>query len=1204
MRNPPGRWFIVISLALLCCCMGFAAPALAGGPIEYVLPSGTLDTCYEYTDMTALLSPSYPHKSGDELVLPYGWYAVTENTTIDKRVKIDGAVFLILCDDTTLTLSKGIHLAGNNQLDIFAQSGGSGWLVATGEESCSAIGGNADQPGGYMYVDGGNISATSNGMAAGIGGGGPGGGYTGSQTGGLLQVSRGTVTATATGGGAGIGCGAGAIVHGGYLDIYGGTVTARSTHWTGDGIGGDGIDGSHLKTITIGGGTRIASSNPDSNNTKAMAAERFDIADHIQVRGGNDAGSATLAVVTANSDGRPWACRQNYAKANGCDHAGHDPYYPVSAETHKFDCRYCKCNIAEEPHDFASFGGICSVCGMSKYAQVVLDPGEAGGQALAFFVDHGTYELPECPYSAPAGKVFKGWEYGDPAVVLQPGDPIDLPLTESVTLTALWEYPDLVVGAVTYTAWPDNKTLPSTSGCWYLPIDVDGMTDCWTVPQGNTILNLNGHRIWRGAIGQGMSEGGSVIRIPANATLTIRDTSGSNACIAGGNAPQGGCIYNAGKLYFESGRIGADQSDNANIANDGAAVYNTGTMVMSGGLIDHNKTLKYGGGAITNYGVFAITGGTISGNTSKTNGGGIWNSGTLTFGGGSITGNTAGDKGGGIYVKSSSSFRINDNVHVQGNTGSGGTNNVNLEGGAVIQVTDEVYSTSSIGLSVSEITVSNNITVSTGFSGKGSADSFFSDSASLATGVNEAGELILGIPKDLTLEPGDGTGTAYTVKVPYGGVCTLPECEFTPPEFQVFRGWQLSSTSDTLDSGDQITVTDAVTATAQWRPLWAVLQQQINEAANGDIIVLAFDAQADRFYLPLSIPSGKTLTIDLNGHTISRSLMSATSGGNVITVQGTLTITDSVGGGAISGGWNSKSGGAIVNSGTLTISGGTISDSKAPEGGAIQNNESGILNLVGGSLTGNQANSYGGAILNRGTIHMSGGTISGNTSRLNGAGIWTSGTVNLSGGTITGNTAGSGQNGAGLYYSEGTVNLSGAPVVWENTPNDLYLRSPMVITAAGALTSGLHIGIASEVWPAEGQPLTVVTGITAYAGGIVCHKPMYPSVVYPDGVLRMIVRPVFGTPDFTLPNGLATIEANAFEGAALVTVVDAHTCTAIGPEAFRNCTGLTQILLPANCAIDSTAFSGCSGPVFVFAPTGGQTEASCAAIPECVFLGE
>ncbi len=272
------------------------------------------------------------------------------------------------------------------------------------------------------------------------------------------------------------------------------------------------------------------------------------------------------------------------------------------------------------------------------------------------------------------------------------------------------------------------------------------------------------------------------------------------------------------------------------------------------------------------------------------------------------------------------------------------------------------------------------------------------------------------------------------------------------------------------------------------------------------------------------------------------------------------------------------------------------------QGGAIQNNESGILNLAGGSLTGNEATSYGGAILNRGVINMSGGTISGNTSRLNGGGVWTSGTMNLSGGTITGNTAGNGQNGAGLYCSAGTMTLSGAPAIWENTPNNLYLRSSVVITATGALTSGLHIGIAFEVWPAMDRPLTVITGVTDYAGGVVCDKPVYPSVVCPDGILRMITA--FGTPDLTLPEGPVAIEANAFEGAALVTVVDAHACTEIGPEAFKNCTGLCQILLPSDCLIDSTAFSGCNVPVCVFAPAGGQTEASCAAIPDCVFIGE
>ena len=572
---------------------------------------------------------------------------------------------------------------------------------------------------------------------------------------------------------------------------------------------------------------------------------------------------------------------------------------------------------------------------------------------------------------------------------------------------------------------------------------------------------------------------------------------------------------------------------------------------------------------------------------------------------GSVTGNTAGQKGGGIYVNSTSVCRISGDICVQGNTGSGGANNVNLVNGVAIQVLGGVDWTSEIGLSLSDVTVTNNITVSSGFSGNGSADSFFSDSGSLAAGVNPSGELILGTPINLTLQPGDVTGTAYTVKVPYGGVFTMPECPFTPPEAWFFTGWQMSGgSSDLLDPGAQITVTGELAATAQWQSFWAVLQQQIDSADSGSVIVLDADSQADSLCSSLLIRSGKTLTIDLNGHTISRSLTAAVSDGSVITVEGTLTITDSAGGGTISGGRNTGSGGGIVNSGTLTILGGTITGNQAPEGGAIQNNASGVLNLSGGSLSGNTSTSYGGAVLNRGVINMSGGTITGNTSRLNGAGIWTSGTVHLSGGTITGNTAGNGQNGAGLYYSAGTVTLSGAPVIWENTPNDLYLRSPMVITAAGALEPGLHIGVASEIWPAEGQPLTVITGITDYAGGVVCHKPIYPSVVYPDGTLRMIAVPAFGTPDFILPEGLVAIEESAFEGAARLTVVDAHNCTSIGPKAFKNCAGLTQILLPADCLIDSTAFDGCSGLVFVFAPAGGNTEASCAAIPSCFFVGE
>ena len=51
------------------------------------------------------------------------------------------------------------------------------------------------------------------------------------------------------------------------------------------------------------------------------------------------------------------------------------------------------------------------------------------------------------------------------------------------------------------------------------------------------------------------------------------------------------------------------------------------------------------------------------------------------------------------------------------------------------------------------------------------------------------------------------------------------------------------------------------------------------------------------------------------------------------------------------------------------------------------------------------------------------------------------------------------------------------------------------------------------------------------------------------------------------------------------------------------CTGLTQIRLPKDCTIDATAFDGC-GTVYIFAPAGGDTEASCEGIENCVFVAE
>lgn len=103
------------------------------------------------------------------------------------------------------------------------------------------------------------------------------------------------------------------------------------------------------------------------------------------------------------------------------------------------------------------------------------------------------------------------------------------------------------------------------------------------------------------------------------------------------------------------------------------------------------------------------------------------------------------------------------------------------------------------------------------------------------------------------------------------------------------------------------------------------------------------------------------------------------------------------------------------------------------------------------------------------------------------------------------------------------------------------------------------------------------------------------TVHFDDGVaistFTTTYKPVFGPATFTLPAAIKTVEAGAFEGNPAISVVYVpDTCTSVGANAFKDCTGLRQIRLPKNCAIDDSAFDGCTGPISIFAPAGGTTK--------------
>ena len=491
---------------------------------------------------------------------------------------------------------------------------------------------------------------------------------------------------------------------------------------------------------------------------------------------------------------------------------------------------------------------------------------------------------------------------------------------------------------------------------------------------------------------------------------------------------------------------------------------------------------------------------------------------------------------------------------------------------------------------------------------------------------------------------------AYATGLAYGELFYAGQGETVTLTVTPATGYVLSSL--TVTQGEtEVTVTNNaftmpagdVTVSAAFAPdltTWAGLQAAFNaastDAEHPTAITLTADVTAASTDAALTIPSGKYVTLDLNGHTIDRGLTGKTAQNddNVIIVKGNLTLTE-----------------------TSTAQPGKI---------------------TGG-------NGYGGVYVNRGTFEMTGGSINGNTANFSGGGVDVDGTFTMSGGSISGNTvSGDNGDGGGVFVSGGTFNLSGAPTISGNVKggtitngsltggdlNNVYLLSGKTITVTGALTTGASVGVTrkptgvftsglsgklpsgktvtdiftsdsadysvSATSDGEAQLVrayavtidanitggTVTANKTSAAAGETVTLTVTPAAGYvlntltvtqgetvvtvnadntftmPRGNVTVTATfiPVFGPASFTLPASIKTIEESAFEGNTAIGIVYVpDTCTAIGANAFKDCTGLTQIRLPKNCTINGTAFTGCTGLIAVFAPAGGTTETWCAS---------
>ena len=171
----------------------------------------------------------------------------------------------------------------------------------------------------------------------------------------------------------------------------------------------------------------------------------------------------------------------------------------------------------------------------------------------------------------------------------------------------------------------------------------------------------------------------------------------------------------------------------------------------------------------------------------------------------------------------------------------------------------------------------------------------------------------------------------------------------------------------------------------------------------------------------VTVDSGNSLTIDLNGHTLT-----APENSKAFWIRnGALTIEDSIGTGVIQGsGTVNGYGGAIwMSSGdsnnALTLTGGTIRGFNAGYGAGVYMGN-GTFRMTGGAIQSCSATDGGGVYVDGGSFKMTDGTISACNATNAGGGVYvSSGSFAMTGGSIEDCTAARDGAGVKVYASSG-----------------------------------------------------------------------------------------------------------------------------------------------------------------------------------------
>ena len=217
------------------------------------------------------------------------------------------------------------------------------------------------------------------------------------------------------------------------------------------------------------------------------------------------------------------------------------------------------------------------------------------------------------------------------------------------------------------------------------------------------------------------------------------------------------------------------------------------------------------------------------------------------------------------------------------------------------------------------------------------------------------------------------------------------------------------------------------------------LQAKIDAAADNATITL----DSDTTITETLVITGKTLTLDLNGH-----VLKMTGNSSVLRVKEgphpvTLTITDSRPQNP-HGSYAGLPAGGVITGGKGTDAGGSVHS----VGGAVFLENGTTLKLEGGTLTGNSDSSV--FIRTGATFVMNGGTITGET-----VGVHNNvGTFAMNGGRITGCSD------RGVYVYNGNMTMSDTAYIGGNpgAGEDIYVREPVHKHTDLSVTGGTIAG--------------------------------------------------------------------------------------------------------------------------------------------------